>query len=587
MQQQAITLKDYREALIRRRGSLAAVMALVLFITVALAFGLPSIYRSTATILVEQQDIPDNLIASTVTGYADERIQLIAKRVMTQANLHKIIKKLNLHTPASGLEELEAITVRLREHTLLEMVSAEETNPRSGKQREITIAFTVSYEDKSPERAQQVAKELASLYLEENRASRIQLATETVAFLDQQARKVRARIAELESQLAKFKEQHLGALPEQRDLNLQLIERTEREISTIQNQMRTLEERRIYLESELAQVSPTNPIYSPQGDRILTAEGRLKGLQAQYTSLSAVYSADHPDLVRMRREITALEGQLGVGGDTTALTQQVSGLRQQLAAVKDRYSSEHPDVKRLERALSKAEEELNKAMSASNGRPIPAAKPDNPAYIQLRTNLEATQSELQALRLSEREQKAKLAVLEGRLTKAPWVESDYRALTRDYEDALNRYKEITAKQTTAELAKSLESEQKGDRFSLLESPVVPDAPISPNRLAILFLGTVLSFAGGIGTVAVMEVLDDSVHGRKALIEFFGVPPLAVIPNIQTEADLRRRRWRRVAIAGACIFGLALLTTWIHTRLAPLHTILELPESVETDAGKES
>lgn len=572
MQQRTITLKDYRAALLRRKTQMLAVMSTLLVISVGLALGLPPVYRSTATILVEQQSIPEDLVTKTVTTYADERIQLISRRVMSRANLDGVIERLQLqsHYGGEGQEGIREARRRLKQGTLLEMVSAEVMNPRIGREQKVTIAFTVSYEDGAPELAQQVANELASLYLEENRTDRVQLATQTAAFLEQEADKVRAHMAELEAQLARFKEQNIGALPEQRDLNLQLIERTERELLNTQSQIRTLEERRIYLQSELAQVSPYNPIFSAQGDRVLTAQGRLRGLQAEYASLSGRYSPDHPDIVRMRREIQALQGgQAGGGNDGVALMQEVRSLQQQLAAARERYSSEHPDVKRLERAVARAEGELRSVGTGTGAGAAAASVPDNPAYIQLRANLEAAQSELQALRVTENTLRARLADFEARLSKAPSVEREYQVLMRDYEDARSRYREITAKQTTAELAKSLESEQKGDRFILLEPPVVPEAPTRPKRLAIVLLGAILSIGGGIGTAALMESMDNSVRGRKGLTELLGAPPLAVIPYIATRAEMRRKRWQRLAVAVASVVGFALLAVWTYSRLPPL------------------
>jgi succinoglycan biosynthesis transport protein ExoP len=575
MQQHTISLKDYTEVLVRRRTQMIAVMVPLLLVTVALAVGLPAVYRSTATVLVEQRNIPEDLVTSTVTSYADERIQLIKRRVMSQDNLDRIIEKLKLQSqyPEEAEEGSQAMRKRLKQGTTLEMVSAEVLNPKSGREEQITIAFTVSYDDESPELAQRVANELAALYLEKNRADRVQLATQAASFLQQEADKVKNHMAELESRLAKFKRENLGALPEQRDLNIRLMERTERELINVRNQIRTLEERRIYLQSELAQVNPYNAVYSTEGDQILTANGRLRSLQAEYASLSARYSPDHPDIVRMRREIEALQGEVGGGKDRAVLIQELRSLQQQLAAAQKRYSSEHPDVRRLKRAVAKAEDELEAVGTASSGGAASlAAVPDNPAYIQLRADLEAAHSELQAQKLSESDLKRKLATLETRISNAPSVEREYQALMRDYEDARSRYKKITAKQTTAELARSMESEQKGDRFVLLDSPVVPEAPVRPNRLAIVLLGAILSMSGAIGTAAVLESMDSSVRGRKALTELLGSPPLAVIPYIETQADMRRRKWRRIATAGASIFGVALMMVWAYSRLIPTNSV---------------
>nr|MBS0020989.1 lipopolysaccharide biosynthesis protein [Gammaproteobacteria bacterium] len=136
MQQHTISLKDYSAVLVRRRGQIIAVMVPLLLISIALAVGLPSVYRSTATILVEQQNIPQDLVTSTVTSYADERIQLISRRVMSRDNLDKVIEKLKLqsHYKEEAQLGMGAVRKRLTQGTALEMVSAEVVNPRSGRE---------------------------------------------------------------------------------------------------------------------------------------------------------------------------------------------------------------------------------------------------------------------------------------------------------------------------------------------------------------------------------------------------------------------------------------------------------------------
>ena len=79
---------------------------------------------------------------------------------------------------------------------------------------------------------------------------------------------------------------------------------------------------------------------------------------------------------------------------------------------------------------------------------------------------------------------------------APQVEREYRSLMRDYENALAQYQETKAKQSRADVGKQLESESKGERFTLIDPAALPEEPISPNRPAILFLGFVFSLGSG-------------------------------------------------------------------------------------------
>ncbi len=157
-------------------------------------------------------------------------------------------------------------------------------------------------------------------------------------------------------------------------------------------------------------------------------------------------------------------------------------------------------------------------------------------------------------------------------TQTPQVEREYRALALDYENALAKYREIKAKEMEARLAEALETGRKGERFTLIEPPLLPEEPIRPNRLAILFLGMVFSFAGGIGGAAVSESLDSSVRGARGVAALVGAPPLASIPTIENEADRRRRLWKRiwviVLLFGSMILALALF----HWLVMPLDVV---------------
>jgi uncharacterized protein involved in exopolysaccharide biosynthesis len=55
----------------------------VLMLALLLAAFWPATYRSTGTILIEQQEIPEDFVRSAVSSYADQRVQVISQRVMT------------------------------------------------------------------------------------------------------------------------------------------------------------------------------------------------------------------------------------------------------------------------------------------------------------------------------------------------------------------------------------------------------------------------------------------------------------------------------------------------------------------------
>ena len=165
MEENVKGLGDYLAILKRRRWQLIVPAVLIFAAAAAAALLLPPVYKSTATILVEQQEIPQDLVRTTVTSFAAERIQVISQRVMTTAKLGEIIERFNLYPDERRKVPLSDVVEKMREHIDLDMIDADVIDPRSGRASEATIAFTLGYQSDSPQLAQKVANEMVSLYL--------------------------------------------------------------------------------------------------------------------------------------------------------------------------------------------------------------------------------------------------------------------------------------------------------------------------------------------------------------------------------------------------------------------------------------
>src|SRR6202012_792457 len=135
-----------------------------LLLTVVLAITLPPHYRSAGTVLIEQQEMPQELVRSTVSSYADQRIQVISKRVMTTETLLNIIRRYDLYPKERAKDTREALLGKIRKDIGLKMISADVIDPRSGHPTSATIAFEVSFTSRSAELAAKVANELTTLY---------------------------------------------------------------------------------------------------------------------------------------------------------------------------------------------------------------------------------------------------------------------------------------------------------------------------------------------------------------------------------------------------------------------------------------
>jgi succinoglycan biosynthesis transport protein ExoP len=569
MEEQTKGLNDYIVSLRRRKKPVLLTVGLVMLISVAAALLLPPVYRSTAKILIEEQEVPPELVRSTITGYADQRIQVISQQIMTRATLIQIIEKYNLYPSKRRKQPGEGILERLRKDIKLDIVTADVIDRRSGSKTSATIGFTLSYDGETAESAQKVANELVSLYLNENLKNRKQKTAETSTFLSEEAARLGEHIAEIEAKLAAFKAKNLNRLPELVQLNTQLRDRIELEIRDVDRQISALEERKFYLDGQLAQIKPNSPMISASGERIYDADERLKALQAQFASLSGVYSARHPDVVKMRREIEALQKETGSGADPQEHEKKLTRLRADLATLRDKYSHDHPDVIKLKRSIAALEEQRP---ALSDGPEMRQKKAENPAYITLQAQLQAVNSEVKALRSKRNGLKSKFASYESWLVQTPQVEREYLDLNRDHENSVRRYHEIKAKQMEAQVAQELEADRKAERFSVIDPPKLPEKPRSPNRRAILLLGLFLSVGSGVACAGVLEALDGSVRGSKAFAGILKAPLLGEIPYIENNSErLEKRKIRRIA-AASLISGAVLTILLAHFFWTPLDVL---------------
>jgi polysaccharide biosynthesis transport protein len=568
----ATSLADHLAAA-RRRRKPAIAFALGVF---ALALGgallWPATYRSTGTILIEQQEVPIDLVRSMVSSYADQRIQVISQRVMTSENLLRIIDRYNLYPDDRRSKPREALLGRMRDDITFSMISADVVDPRLGRPTKATIAFSVSYDSRSAALASKVANEIATLYLNENLESRKQLADDAASFMTAEAERLSKQIAELDSKLAVFKEQNVKRLPELNQLNLQLMSRAEEELRETDTRVRSLDQQIVYLEAQLAQLTPASQLYSETGERILSPADRLKVLKSDYARVAAIYAPDHPDILRMKREIAGLEREVGKVDPGNDLARQLREAQGQLAQMREKYSPDHPDVQQLERLIASIETTLR------DTPPTAAAvrdQADNPAYIQVNSQREASLNERESLQRKRAALQAKINEIESRLSQSPEIEREYSAMVRDLDNAQLKYREVRQKQGEATLSKNLEAERKGERFTLIEPPLPAEEPVSPNRTAILLLGAVLAGTTGIGLIALLEALDTTVRGQQDLSALLPVAPLAILPWIETPAEhAARARFRRLSLTGAAT-GVVLAITLTHFLYRPLDVLWQV------------
>jgi len=535
----------------------------VLVVTILVAALLPSIYESSSTILIEEQQIPQEFVRSTVTGFADQRIQSLTQQILSRVKLWEIINQFNLYSDLREKLTREELTEKMRDDIKLDTISAEIADAKGGRRptqtTAVTIAFSIAYRGKNPDMVQKVAGTLASLYLEQNLKIREAQAQSTTQFLEAELKQLQERIKGLGEKITAFKGQHEGLLPEQQEFNRQQAARLEMDIKQMDAAIRSAEDRRIYIEGQLATVKPDTPLIGATGERVMAPADRLKVLEVAMADLQSKFSPDHPEVRKAHREIAELQKIVGqTVGSAAIRRQKLTQLKAELAEKQGKYSGQHPEVKKLKHEIARLEQAPKTASP-----PRPVAEPENPAYISLTTQIKGAENEIASLRTQQAGLKDKLQMYRTRLEEAPKVEQEYLALTRDYQNASSKHQEVMNKILEARISEGMEEGQKGEKFTLIDPASFPEKPVSPKRWLIFLAGVILSLGVGFGTVALAEHLDHSVKSSDELARLTGLPVLGSIMRIQTREDLTQARRKQKLIWAVTGFSLIMGLVLFH------------------------
>ncbi len=546
---------DVLGALRRRKWIGLAVAIIGAAAAVAYVMSLPATYRSTATILIEEPDVPQDLVKSTVSTYANERLQIIQQRVMTSQHLSQIIDQFGLYGGTQQQAPRSQVIRTMRSNVDLEVVSANIAGQQPSKTRQqpqASIAFTLSFEHGNPQVAQSVASQLTQLYLAENNRTRQEKAAGTTQFLSAQAKKLYGDVQSLEKRLLDLRSQYNGSLPEQFSMNTQMLNQAQGQLMQSQSELQVLSEKRAFLQSQLSTVSPYVPVAA--NGQPASPQAQLMALEMQYGDLSARYGAKHPDVIRLQRQIDTLRKQLGGGSSLRPDSQAISQLESQLSEAQQRYGESHPEVKRLRRQL----DEMTAAANAAPAITLTAQRgaPDNPVYIQLQSQLADVNSQLGGLQDRSAALETNVNDLQQRILQTPRVEAEYNSLRVQHSVALQRYQSYKDKEADAEVAENMEQQSKGETFSVLEPPQLPDMPERPNRQLLIAVGLFLAGILAAGTMLAVDMLDPRIFDPKNLMHTFGEMPLATVPYIVTGDEVKGRRLRLIGLAGGAMIVIA-------------------------------
>ena len=498
----------------RRKWLAILIFAAPAAAALSLIFFLPNIYQSTATVLVDRQQIPESFVRSTVTSALETRLQTISQEILSRSRLEALIDRFGLYADLRKRVSSEEVIARLRGDIRLELKSADVR----GNERVATVAFTLSYQGTNPAMTAAVTNTLAGFYIEENLKARERQAIGTAEFLKVQLAETKKRLDTQEERVSTFKRRYLGELPQQMEANLATLERLQMQLRMNADSQMRANERRQTLSSQLAEAD---------------------SLVASGTGSNGVAAGPSERLVQMKHELIRLRTQFSERyPDVIQLKDQIAALERELAETKS--TEPKPDEK-----------------SAAEQATSPAG-PVSPYVLRLKEALSEVQTDLKVLKSEENRLRAGLASYQTRVENVPRRDQEFQELSRDYESTRELYQSLMKRYDEARLAESMEQRQKGEQFRIIE-PAVPDPrPAAPNRLRLVVMALAISLGLAVGSAVLAENIDTSFHSVDDLRAFSPAPVLVSIPKIVTQADLRRARWRMRFAASVALIGLVVL-----------------------------
>ena len=444
-------------AIIRQRIYWVIIPAIVcLLLGIAAAFMLPTMYRSTATLLVESPQLPDDIAGSDDLDIVDQRIAKIRQQVLSRPRLIELIQKHRLYTKERSSKSLSEIVAEMRAATSINAVSAEFQKVGNGNSS--TVAFSLSFDYEAAAQAQAVAQDMTEQVLLIDATKNSEQATNTVQFLTEQATALQTQISALENSIEMVKGANGAAL--------------------------------------------------------------TSSAMSMFTGQSGSYDVQ---IIGLQRENIQLKAAREAKKSSDERDPLVANAEAELAAVQARYSQNHPDIAIAKRRLSEA-----RRLAAENLAKLPQDTIDQ----QIASN----DAQIAALQTAKAQEGSRISAIQGAQARAPLVLEEI-AQQQHKLDALNKqYESISTRLMAAQSSAKAENEQKGERLSVIDPPVVPEEAISPNRPILILGGLGLGIGLGLTLILLIELIQRPVRDALDIQSATGFAPLVSIPTIPVDGD---------------------------------------------------
>lgn len=498
------------------------------------------LYKSSTTILILPQEVPEDYIKSTVTYSVEERLSTIQQQVLSRPRLLKIIQSFDLFPELRDKVPQETLLEKMIERTNIEL---------KGESREKN-AFTIEYLHEDPRIAMLVVSDLASLFIEDNLKLRVGQAVGTAEFLDTQVQAVKKELDRKDRKIKVYKTKHMGELPEQMASNLGMLTRYQEELNSISDSIRSAEDRKLLLDTQISALKSRS------------------GLREE-----EVKTDENIDLFQMSRKMS--------------LAAEIAKKKEELSKLRITYTDSNPTTKKLIDEIGKLEDAYNDTSSEANlteqnGNTVESSTyiaPESEGIISHLTDLiqRRKEVELNIKKLHEAKEDVlkSIEVYSKRVENAPKRELELKELLRDYNNLKVTFEGLLQKKINADMSQDMEKRKKGEQFKILDPAFFPEKPFKPERIKIMLLAFMVSITLGVWGAIFCERMDKSIKTPDEFREIYGLPVLVTLPEIITEVGKKKMIQRRVMLAGGLILYVVAVITFVFVYSDKIRLILRI------------
>lgn len=478
---------------VRRRwpaGLIAS--ALVLAVLLPVAIGLPNLYRSSATLIVDQAPAPLSQTGEAESLEVSARLQAIRQEVLTRQNTLAMAEELNLYPELRQAGMFDAVLAMMQRD-----VNVEPIRGSRGDGRVTTVSFRVSYTGDDAVKVAATANRLSAFYVQRSGAMRSEQQNRTVDALRREVDAAQRSLEAQEQRLTQFTTQNAGALPAQMTSISTRVSQLTTQMSANTSEISRLLDRRDGLETEISTLAtPTTAAAADITDpaiRLAQAKRELETLLGKFLEPSFEVRSKRAEIANLERQVAA-RGKAGATGPDAP--SQLATLRGQVADL----------TKRIE-----------------------------------------------GLQASNRALQADMDKYDGIIERAPVRSAQFERLTADLAQLRLNYNALTTRYQEALAGGRAQTGQGTHEFQVIDPAVPAEDPSAPNRRILMGLALVAALVLGAGVVLLLDRLDRSFKSVDELRAFTHVPVLGTIPRIVTRrARVRGLVWSAVTAVGVTV-----------------------------------